>query len=318
MAGREFDIIERYFSSRILSTGDHVRLGPGDDCAILSLEPNEELCVSTDTMVGGVHLPEGVSGEVAACRCVAANLSDLAAMGATPVGMTLALTMPDENADFLESLSAALERLAAEYRTPLVGGNLARGPLSITMTVMGTTPAGGALLRSGAAIDDDIYVSGAPGEAAGGLRLLQRGDAGDVLIRRYEAPTPRLALGRALLGVATAAIDVSDGLAADLAHVAGASGCGAALESDLLPVSATLHAQFGEASRSLVLSGGDDYELCFTADPDARPTIEKLAAALSLPLTRIGRMIDGEGVSVRDASGAPVDVAAGYQHFHEA
>lgn len=314
MSSGEFDVIERYFSSRVPGNGPAVALGPGDDCAIVDVPEDEQLCLSTDTLIEGVHLPPGVSGAVAAQRCLAANLSDLAAMGARPAGFMLALTLPREDPLWLDEFSSTLARLAGEYAVPLIGGNIARGSLSLTLTVLGTTPHNQALRRAGARVGDDIYVSGSPGEAAAGLRGLDEGNAAE-LIERYEAPTPRIALGLALREVASAAIDVSDGLIADLSHIAAASGCGASIEASAIPLSDALRVASGDEALNLALAGGDDYELCFTASPDSRPAIADVAARLSLPLTRIGVMTDSDEIVVTGADGEPVRTPDGYDHF---
>ncbi len=316
MAGREFDIIEQYFSSRIQGTGRDVVLGPGDDCAIVSVPHDAELCLSTDTLIEGVHLPVGVDGKVAARRSLAANLSDLAAMGASPRGFLLALTLPEENPNWLDTFSNELAVLAERFGIALVGGNLARGPLSITLTVMGATPKGKALRRSGARAGDDIWVSGSFGDAAAGLQSMDQSPVAP-LVERYESPTPRLELGGALVGIATAAIDVSDGLIADLAHLASASQCGAVIEADLVPVSDDL-VQYADDALGFALSGGDDYELCFTAPEAKRASIELLSDQLSLRLTRIGRMTESPDVEVRNAAGEAISVGEGYQHFGQA
>lgn len=318
MAGREFDIIDRYFARRILSTGPGIVLGPGDDCAIFDIADGHELCVSTDSLVEGVHFPGDAPGGIAAARSLSANLSDLAAMGAKPIGFVLALTVPDDDDVWLDEFSAKLAELAAHWAVPLVGGNLARGPRTITMTVFGVTPTGKALRRSGASAGDDVYVSGSPGEAAAGLFLLQReGAAADAPLRaRYEHPAPRIELGQRLIDVASAAIDVSDGLVADLAHIGVASGLGALIELARVPLTDALNANFdAESARRFALSGGDDYELCFTAPTSMRAPIDDLQLALSLPLTRLGTMTAGGNVQVVDGSGEPVAVADGYEHF---
>ncbi|MDZ7684024.1 MAG: thiamine-phosphate kinase [Gammaproteobacteria bacterium] len=318
MAGREFDIIDRYFSSRVLSEGPGIVLGPGDDCAILDIKRGHELCVSTDSLVDGIHFPEDAPGGVAAARSLAANLSDLAAMGAIPIGFALALTLPDDDVVWLDEFSAKLSELAVAWKVPLVGGNLARGPRSITMTVFGTTPAGKAMRRSGANEGDDVYVSGFPGEAAAGLVLLQReGAAADAhLLARYEHPTPRIEPATRLIDIATAAIDISDGLVADLTHIGAASGLGAIIELARVPLTDALRANFDEdTARQFVLSGGDDYELCFTAPPTVRASIDEMALALSLPLTRLGTMTPAGTIQVIDDKGECIAVADGFEHF---
>ncbi|XOV86019.1 MAG: thiamine-phosphate kinase [Pseudomonadota bacterium] len=318
MAGHEFDIIDRYFAGRIRFTSDAVVLGMGDDCAILDIPAGKSLCVSTDTLLEGVHFPVGAPGSVAAHRSLCANLSDLAAMGATPLGFTLALTLPAENVDWLEQFSARLCQLTEKYEIPLVGGNLARGQLSITITVMGTVPAGAAIPRSGASAGDDVYVSGTLGDAAAGLRLLGSVADDDPLVWRYLFPEPRLAVGQAIVSRASAAIDISDGLIADLGHICLASGVGARIELARIPVNPLVPGQFNDTERvAMVTAGGDDYELCFTANPSARVEIQRIAARLQLPLTLIGETT-GEipEILLVDQDGAPVELTTtGYQHF---
>ncbi len=318
MAGHEFDIIERYFAGKIRFTSDAVITGIGDDCAVLDVPGGNQLCVSTDTLLEGVHFPVGAPGNVAAHRSLGANLSDLAAMGAEPFAFTLALTLPEENAHWLDLFSQALSELTEKYAIPLVGGNLARGPLSITITVMGTVAAGGGIRRSGARALDDVYVSGSLGDAAAGLHLLGSVPENNPLVQRYLCPAPRLAVGQAIAPFASAAIDISDGLVADLGHICLASGVGARIVYPRIPVATELRQRFDEPARvAMVTGGGDDYELCFTANPRARADILGVAARLNIPLTVIGQMTDDlPGVLVVDEVGEPVELASsGYQHF---
>lgn len=320
MRGREFDIIERYFSGRVPHEADQVVLGPGDDCAILRVRAGKELCVSMDTLISGVHFPLDASGRVAAHRSLAANLSDLAAMGAECFASALALTLPREDAVWLDDFSATLSELVSRHDIPLVGGNLARGELSVTITVLGTLPIGKSLRRSGARVDDDIYVSGNLGDAGGGLALLRQGeDQEDELVRRYRYPEPRLELGKALLDVASAAIDISDGLAADLGHICESSKVGAVVNVEKILLSPALTKRFGrDQAQHFALSAGDDYELCFTAPTNQREDIAQLARRLDLTLTRIGSIVPEQGVAFLDAKGASMEIAEpGYQHFHE-
>jgi len=318
MPSGEFDIIERYFAGRVMSTGPGVVLGPGDDCAVVEVPAGAELCISTDTLIEGVHLPAAVTGDVAAWRSVAANLSDLAAMGAVPLALTLALTLPEEDETWLEAFASTLEELVSRYAVPLIGGNLARGGLSITFTVFGTVARGTALVRAGAREGDDIYVSGHPGDAAAGLTLLEaHGRDASELVRRYEFPEPRMALGRALIGIASSAIDVSDALVQDLGHVAVASGVRAVIDAAQMPLSGAIVSGFGhEQALRFALSGGDDYELCFTAPADHRKQIESVAEAVDVPLTRIGAIHAGKAEVVVLEQGRQRVVSGGYQHFH--
>jgi thiamine-monophosphate kinase len=306
----EFDIIRRYFINALMP--NYVTTGPGDDCAVLSVPDGCELCVSTDTLLAGVHFPIDATPEVVVNRAFAANLSDLAAMGAEPHGVTMALTFPDANEVWLDAFSKAT---AVWSKTiPLIGGNLSKGPLSITLTVMGVVPRGTAILRSGALVDDDLYVSGDLGDAAGAVRELGAANANAALMQQYESPIPRLELGQALRGVASAAIDISDGFLSDLGHLLQSSQVAGQLDLDQVPLSDTLVQVFGaEDALSLGLSGGDDYELCFTAAAQHRDAIQVIAKELNLSLVRLGKIVGGEPM-VQDGNGNQLDVS-GYKHF---
>ncbi|GHD21120.1 thiamine-monophosphate kinase [Halioglobus japonicus] len=300
----EFDLIYRHFAH--LGAGPAVELSVGDDCAILKLEPGERLITSLDTLVEGVHFLPDTFPEIIGYRAVATAASDLAAMGARPLGMTIALTLPDAEEFWVHSFSQGLAEAVSEYSLPLVGGDTTRGPLTVSVQVMGAVPVDQALLRSGAQVGDEVYVSGTLGDAAGGLAFLQdewrpSRDAAAYLVERHERPTARLALGQQLLAVATAAIDISDGLLADAGHIAAASGVAIELESAALPVSPAL-AEAGERAITWALNGGDDYELCFTL-PTGVPAPEGCV--------RIGTVVAGEGVQID----ADIDTGAGYQHF---
>ena len=302
----EFAIISRYFSS--LGNGKAVELGVGDDCAILSLAPGQRLATSMDTLVAGVHFPEDTFPEDVGYRAVAVAASDLAAMGAGPLAMTVALTIPEADDLWLTTFSEGLAGAVSQYQLPLVGGDTTKGPLSITVQVFGSLPNNAALLRSGAAVGDGVYVSGTLGDAAGGLAVIEgqwqpSPDHSEYLMARFYRPTAQLNLGAQLLGHASAAIDISDGLLADAGHIAAASGVKIGIESGLVPLSAALaaHPRRSEALR-WALCGGDDYELCFT-----------LPANLPPPegCTRIGAVFAGEGVDCD----VDIDIALGYRHF---
>jgi len=321
----EFTLIYRYFSA--LGRGDAVDLSVGDDCAILRLEEGERLATSVDTMVVGVHFPEDSFPEDVAFRAVSAAASDLAAMGARPLGMTVALTLPEVDEFWLQTFSQGLAAAVSEYQLPLVGGDTTRGPLTITVQVMGALPMDRALLRAGARVGDNVYVSGTLGDAAGGLAFLQEQwqpepDAAEYLLERFNRPRARIALGRELLGRATAAIDISDGLLADAGHIAAASGVKIHIEPALLPLSAELSSyntqkfqdthdsspKFQDTHHSSdqviqwALTGGDDYELCFCLPVGKEPPED---------CTLIGRVEAGQGVDC----GLDIDIKAGYQHF---
>jgi thiamine-monophosphate kinase len=306
MPPSEFTLIYRYFSA--LGRGPAVDLSVGDDCAILRLGEGERLATSVDTLVSGVHFLEDSFPEDIGFRAVSVAASDLAAMGARPLGMTVALTLPEADEFWLNSFSQGLAAAVSEYELPLVGGDTTRGPLTITVQVMGALPLGEGLLRSGAQVGDDIYVSGTLGDAAGGLAFLlgecQFGpDEAEFLVGRFNRPRPRLALGQKLLGHASAAIDISDGLLADAGHIAAASGVKLVIEPGLLPLSPALAScDADKQARLWALTGGDDYELCFCLSP------EKPVPA---GCTRIGQVHSGEGVDC----GLDLDLPRGYQHF---
>jgi len=309
----EFDIIRRYFLNALMP--EYVSTGPGDDCAVLTVPTDHSLCVSTDTLISGTHFPHSASPVVVANRAFGANFSDLAAMGASPYGITLALTLPSGDETWLDQFSVASQAQADAHQCPVVGGNLAKGDLSITLTVMGTVPNGSAILRSGASQGDDVYVSGFLGDAAGAVRQLGSFNANAQLLSRYESPVPRLALGIALRGIASAAIDISDGFLADLSHLLTSSRVGAVIDLNHLPLSLSLVEAFDKpAAIDLALRGGDDYELCFSAHPDHRQAIAELAEVQGLRLSRLGEIVSGAPVVVNKASGRELDTL-GYRHF---
>lgn len=314
----EFELIERYFAS-LTPLGEPVVQGPGDDCARVRVPPNTELAVSIDTLVEAVHFPASTDAADIGWKALACGLSDLAAMAATPAWCTLALTMPTAGEDWLARFAEGFGAIAREYGIALIGGDVTRGPLSVTVQVAGHVAVGQALTRGGAAAGDGIYVSGAPGEAAAGLAGLQNGTAGsdDPLVRRLNRPVPRVALGRRLAGVASACIDVSDGLAADLGHILGASGVGGALELAALPGSEALRAAAGspEQARHWILHGGDDYELCFCVAPDREAELSAFGRDLG-SFTRIGRIETQPGLRGVAPGGATEPLTGrGFRHF---
>ena len=318
----EFDLIDNYFSGlQGLSPG--VVLGIGDDAAVLELAAKEQLVVSTDTLVAGVHFPVGLDAEHIAARTLLTNISDLAAMGAEPRWFTLALTLPEANREWLAGFSAGLSRVARAYRCALVGGDTTSGPLTVTITVHGVVPEGRALTRNGAKPGDIIFVSGAPGLGAAGLAGVQGKLAlsnelqQQQLCNKFLSPEPRLDVGQQLRGIASAAIDISDGLLADLGHICERSGVGANVQLGKLPELPWLSGQVSpEQQRQWVLSGGDDYELCFTAAADDLSQLERISGELSVPFTAIGEIVAEDKVVCLDQHGQPVAVATqGYQHF---
>lgn len=313
----EFDLIEA-IRARAGATRDDVVLGIGDDAALLDVPAGQRLVACTDTLVAGVHfLPETAPGSLG-WKALAVNLSDLAAMGAQPAWALLALTLPEADACFVERFAEGFAELARRHDVALVGGDTTQGPLAITVTALGSVPREAALTRTGARIGDAVCVTGTLGDAAGALRQLQAGGAASAALRvRLERPAPRVAAGLALRGMASACIDVSDGLVADLGHVCAASGVGAELDADALPMSDALRGAFdADVCRGLALAGGDDYELCFTVAESAVEEIRATSADLGLRVTRIGRIVAGSGVRVLDAKGCAVAVPrAGWEHF---
>jgi thiamine-monophosphate kinase len=354
----EFGLIERYFNraqatrnattqatqatkatkatKATQATQATVVLGIGDDCALLSSTPGHHWAVSTDTLVEGRHFFANVDPVHLGHKALAVNLSDLAACGATPRCFTLGLTLPHVNEAWLSGFSRGLLALADQYDCTLVGGDTTQGPLNIAITVMGEVPQGQALRRSGARVGDDIWVSGTLGDARLGLEVLQgkrqlnhlshmSSETLQYAQHRLECPTPRVALGVALRGVATSAIDLSDGLLGDLAHLLKSSGLasslGAEIHTDWLEGASDAISPFLKNLEfkdrlSLVLSGGDDYELLFTAPPSFRQTALALAKRLQTPLTRIGAMVPEEGLRVLGSEGQEVKVQQhSYEHF---
>ncbi len=304
-----------------LAAGMPGALELGDDAALLLPPDGHELVVAKDALVAGVHFFAEDPARLVAGKALRVNLSDLAAMGAEPLGYLLALALPRGTEDaWLEDFVRGLEETQARFGLGLLGGDTVAtpGPLTLSVTVLGHVPEGRALLRSGARPGDEIWVSGRLGEAAMGLRILRGLAVPDEeampLVARYHTPEPRLALGRALRGLAHAAIDVSDGLVADLGHLCRRSGVAATVELERLPVSDLLRGI--PRWRETALTGGDDYELLFTAAPADRPAVEALSRDLGLPLSCIGRTAAGEGVRVVDAEGREVAIGSpGWRHF---
>jgi thiamine-monophosphate kinase len=313
----EFALIDR-IRARAPSRADVV-LGIGDDAALLRVPEGQELVVSTDTLISGTHFPEDTAPADIGWKALAVNLSDLAAMAATPAWASLALSLPQADGDWLDAFLDGFLELAQAHDVALIGGDTTRGPLSITITVQGFVPAGAALRRAGARVGDEVWVTGTLGDAAGGLAQWRRGGPLSAKLRyRFDRPTPRVAAGMALRGLATTAVDLSDGLLADLGHVLAASGVGAELELGRLPTTRTLADHFDdEAARwNLQLAGGDDYELCFTAPASAAFEIEQVLAACGSTATVIGRITAERGLQLRTPDGdAFVPPAAGFDHF---
>jgi len=345
----EFDLIRRYFTR---ATPGAV-LGVGDDAALLHIGNGMELAVSTDMLVSGTHFLPDADPFLLGHKTLAVNLSDMAAMGAQPRWATLSLALPEENEAWLQQFSAGFFALAEQHGVELVGGDTTRGPLNLCVTIMGEVPQGAALRRDGAQVGDDIWVSGRLGDAALALAYLQ----GKVQLPAEDfaacalvlhQPTPRVALGLALRGVAHSAIDVSDGLLADLGHILECSNVGAEIQFEALPVSDVLRTYSGQnqsmsfprkresslinaldsrfrgnddllecmLAQHCILAGGDDYELCFTAPASCRAEVEKISVKLGLPLARIGSIVEGSGCTVRAADGSIIHIGeSGYDHF---
>jgi len=321
----EFELIRRHFQRPAAAPPASVVLGIGDDCALLQPSPGHQLAISSDMLVEGRHFFADVNPEALGHKALAVNLSDLAAMGARPLGFTLALALPQADDAWLAALARGLFALAEAQACPLVGGDTTRGPLNICITVFGEVLPDRTLRRDAAQPGDDVYVSGRTGEARLALQWLlgtpwARAAVGpqlpESLRARLERPTPRLALGQALAGVAHAALDLSDGLCGDLGHILAASGVGASLVTDTLPLAPALHHLPPVQRLMCLLAGGDDYELLFTAPASARAAVHAAAQASGTPVTCIGRIEAAPGLRLFDAQGRPVAFdAAGFDHF---
>ena len=320
MALSEFALIERYFRSCGVPRAD-VILGVGDDAALLRVPAGCELVAATDTLVAGVHFPQDSPADSIGHRSLAVNLSDLAAMGARPAWALLALTLPQADEAWLGEFATGLGELARSHEVALVGGDTTRGPLCVTVQLLGFVPAGAALTRSGARAGDVLFVSGTCGDAAAGLAIEQRRLTGPPEVRswlreRFLRPAPRVALGEQLRGFASACIDVSDGLLADAGKLASASHVGVELSYSEVPLSEPLAALLGERrARELALTGGDDYELCFAVPPH---NIARLLAQLppqDWRYTRIGALRAAPGASVVGDGTVMEFSHSGYEHF---
>ena len=314
----EFDLIRRYFTH----AAPGALLGVGDDAALLQVSAGNVLAVSTDMLVSGTHFLPDADPFLLGHKTLAVNLSDMAAMGAAPRWAVLAIALPEADEAWLAQFSAGFFALAQQHDVELVGGDTTRGPLNLCVTIFGEVPAQQALRRCGAQVGDEIWVSGCLGDAALALAHLQgrialSGAELAACLLALHRPQPRVALGLALRGIASSAIDISDGLLADLGHILEASQVGAQLDFAALPVSPVLNNCVSRTlARQCVLSGGDDYELCFTAPAVHHAELADIAARHNLPLTRIGKIVAGRGCIMHDASGNPLNVeACGYDHF---
>jgi len=314
----EFDIIARYFTRE--ARDPSVVLGVGDDAAVLAVDGL--LAVTVDTLVAGVHFPVGLAPHLLGYRLMAVNLSDLAAMGAQPRWCTLALTLPAADELWLDGFSRGLFELADRFGVSLVGGDLTRGPLTTTLQLMGEVERGRMLTRGGGNVGDDIYVTGTLGDSSAGITLITErvtaapGSAAEAIKERFYRPVPRVGAGLALRGIATAAIDISDGLLADLGHICTASGCGAAIDVERVPLSAELLSLFPpQDALAHALGGGDDYELCFTAAPSRAEEVEAALEASGVLVRRIGQLVPGQSVVCRRDGDAFTPAVRGYRHF---
>jgi len=320
----EFELIARYFTASRYS--EDVLLGVGDDAAVVEVPAGYRLVAAVDTIVEGVHFPVSSTPEDIAYRALAVNLSDIAAMGAVPKWFTLSLCIPHVDETWLKIFAKSLNQLALQFNVQLIGGDTVKGPLNISVQILGLVEQDRWLTRSGAKAGDIIFVSGTPGEAAGGLQLLlhselksssqRQNDNAEYLIQRFLKPLPRVELGRLLRPFATAAMDISDGLLGDLRKLCSASGCGAELQLDSLPESPALSSIFGaQRGDQLMLSGGDDYELLFTVAPEHVPLVLNASNACGVVCTRIGVINDSREIKCF-RKGEPVTVTeTGFDHF---
>jgi len=317
----EFGLIDRFFKDKSPQIAS-VDLGIGDDCALLRVPANRLVAVTTDTMVHGVHFDDSLSPQAIGHKLVAVNLSDLAAMGAEPAWVSLALTLPKVDEDWLEGFSQGLMSQLGYYDVQLVGGDVTRGPLTLSITAHGLVQDGKALTRNAAKPGDWIYVSGTLGDAAVALHPEQHKHASIQALafvnERLHRPTPRLLLGQSLVGLASACIDISDGLAADLGHILSASHCGATVDVAKLPVSeAAIELMGGKrAARYLAFNGGDDYELCFTVSEESKGAMEMALNNCGVAYTCIGQLNGDKGHLTTLYKSQPLELnAEGYQHF---
>jgi thiamine-monophosphate kinase len=319
VASSESELIERYFRDLGAARSD-VALGIGDDAALVQVPPGAQLVLTTDALVEGVHFLPGAPAHSLGHRALAINLSDIAAMGASPAWALLALNLPAADDAWLQEFALGFGALARLHAVALVGGNLSRGALSITVALAGVVPCGEALRRDGAGSGDELYVSGSIGDAAGGLAWL-RGElappagAAPYLRQRFEYPTPRVALGVALRGIASACIDVSDGLHTDALRLLRAAGLGARIEVAQLPLSPALRAAYGSEAWRAALAGGEDYELCFTVPRARAEALAAAADAAGCTVTRIGTLARGAGITLYSANSLIQFSPSGFDHF---
>jgi thiamine-monophosphate kinase len=315
MSAAEFDLIDRIRARA--RQRDDVALGIGDDAALLQVPSGMQLVVTADTLNAGVHFPEATAPADIGWKSLAVNLSDLAAMGATPAWCTLSLSLPEADGNWVDAFLDGFLELADQHALALVGGDTTRGPLSISVTAMGLLETGSALRRDGARVGDDVWVTGTLGDAAAALEVLLAGrEPWAFLRKRLDRPVPRVAAGQRLSSLAHSCIDLSDGLLADLDHVCGRSGVGAEIELGKLPASIDLAALDPGDRMRWQASGGDDYELCFTASPRNRELVMQALDFTDASATLIGRIVAGQGVKAFDAEGREWHpLRSGYEHF---
>jgi thiamine-monophosphate kinase len=314
MALSEFELIKQCFAQRFKQNHPGVILGIGDDCALLNIPSQHHLATSIDTLVKGIHFPHECDAYQLGWRSLLVNLSDLAAMGAKPLGFTLALTLPEINLEWIERYSQGLADCASQYDIQLVGGDTTKGPLSISIQVMGIVPVGQAITRSGAKENDLLFVSGELGAAAAAVKpLVEQTSCPDDWFNAYYQPKAQIDLGIGLRSLATACLDISDGLLGDLQHILDASNLGAELNLDLIPVASSIASEPNKLA--LALSGGDDYQLCFSAPKHNQAQIMQLAQELNVTVTCIGRLHSTLGI-VGLQNNESIDlIGKGYQHF---
>jgi len=316
----EFDVIQKYFS-KITNTNNsaNIPLAIGDDAAIVSLPEKKELVICTDTLNDGIHFPIDTSAYNIGYKALAVNLSDIAAMGATPKWFTLNVSLPNINTTWLQDFTKGLADLSAQYKLDLIGGDTTRGPLSITITLAGHISKGQALTRSRADIGDKVYLSGCTGDAAIGLAtslnnvIVDTPD--DYFVNRLNRPTARVELGLSLVGIANACIDISDGLLADSLHIANASQCGIQLNLDSIPLPKISNRV---QARQYALSGGDDYELIFTVPKNKQQVLDNIIEKSELTITCIGEVVEKKGIEVLDQNKKSIQLSIfGYEHFKQ-
>jgi len=319
----EFDLIKQYFVQNY-AADSRIALGIGDDCALINPSPGMQLAISSDMLVSGRHFFPDADPYHLGHKCLAVNLSDLAAMGAKPLAFTLALSLPEANPDWLSPFSKGLLNLAQAHNCRLIGGDTTKGPLNICITIFGELPPGTALRRDAAQVDDDIWVSGNLGDARLALaaywkELLLSPEDHRQAATRMHTPTPRIELGIALRGIAHAALDISDGLIGDLGHILESSKLGASLFIDRLPAGPVLRQQSLEQRRAFTLAGGDDYELCFTAPVHQREAVIAAGLASNTSVTRIGKIEANQGLRLLDDNHQTIELSLqAFDHFTSA